>query len=1703
MTTPFTATEQAQDEHAFWKKVREDYGDREAIRLYGEAFPDESEFYSNIMKEHGVSNAIDVLLGSLVSPFPVGGEPAEYQEIEVIEEPTAPVREPVGEQVISEQAISEVPTEAPEEPGFFGKMFGSIGEQALSEAAAMNAAGQVMADANAAFGRKRESWLRGNVVAQRKLYGKLPSPLSVASLIHGISGEKLKSLEGIYQLSDTVTQPMRLPRDKKSDTEILFDLYSTGKIPPPEVMIEAFGEEEGLMLLDNMNKISPRLVSPKASWYYRGEVHNILPMSLIEKHPRIAGAIDQALLTGTDIIGDQLTDPREWVLDFVAGKWLVAPGLAILKAKGLTKLPVSAIVRRSSKSSKALRKALSTELTDIGTSKKVIGALGELTDDELRVLVDAVQGGKEVSIQLPTEVLPRDYVKFPKAKKWKMVEPEVPTVDVPTPDEFRLYVEPDLPQAATGITYYDEAGETTIIPDKLSMTGYTEQDIEFMQAMGMDDDAILAKSIEEFGDMSIPPVQYSVGDTVTIFEKGVGAKVLNPNDGGKVLVQLDNGLKMKVEPQQLQLGEIPPPSKAEMIKPPKVIEEGDFVQFRESPSSGLLEVVDNKGKTVLANTETGKEVEVPAKAIATVSPKKQRALDELRKQYSVEVGENVKRKSEAGFFRLSRRGAKQAVQLSDFPSKKRVMEASKLATGSEEPGNALYASRELSRSFIELKDFFARIASGARKVILARQEQDLLDLAKSKKYGDIISPRIRQLSDRMRTDMGTIGSRAHSQSAIDYHNMVWGDLDKYQREDLINLIYVKSAASRSAMGQKTFLKVKDPQQIDDFFQQLYKSAEPDTQRAFVRYENFQKAFGVDNLVRPGHLPIDKLQDEVYAPHHVVDYMFRDHKLGTWRMPRRLRKAFRGYTKQARGSERMLAIDEESLVNHNAIVYGDNELDNFAMRELVQMEDAVKQEMAKTLSPDQIKQVMKEIQANPNARIDVGDHSFVGYQYEPGRHIYPAVTADVEKIAESIADAMLTPESEINRIFRLPPDQQMDALLRYTQDIGPQGGDALRRGLALGRYKRVYLVPDEIKARFTSLRQPSEYIPLLQDAMAITSFWKQFAITWGGLPYHATNLFGDTVNMELTAPGAIGHMDHGFRIMGALDEITKLPSTGLGQYDLSQLGKIKHLGATYELTSHEKEVLDIVLKQGVLDSGFLRELRGSSPLIDVKGLWGRYQKWSSYRETLNRVVMADYQWNRYKTKGNFWAMQMDKAIQGLEPEQAVGYIARNALIDYADVPVWYKRYMRGVLFPFITFSQKNVVNMASLVKAMPGHPKEAAALLGEVAIPLSIVQAWNQADPMRRQAYARIGEYYGGQWLTTVLKTYDDNDDNNPDRALIWSPRTPLDEAGEWIGVRKLVSLAKATQMKDANGKPLLTVEEAAKRYASEVIEAPLAELDQLKAPIMQIIEGIKTNRDPFYKTPVVDPDKKNLPEYAKLQDYASYIVEKMSTATAQFARTGTKHATLSTGRGFTAEAIHKGTSKVGSEELTKYVDRITNVAQKGPFDWQRALGFRMIDLRQQTLREIRDNTLEMQGWEKYYKGKLHDEFIESGMWPEDFRDSIISGSNSELVEVVKDAFGKGVDLTEGDYLLGGSKDPGSLVSRMYQPHIWADIFKIGINEGVNPITKEDLSRSEIIDWTTTLRKLEYESYLLESLPSEQRPSFSETARKIMILLGRE
>jgi len=468
---------------------------------------------------------------------------------------------------------------------------------------------------------------------------------------------------------------------------------------------------------------------------------------------------------------------------------------------------------------------------------------------------------------------------------------------------------------------------------------------------------------------------------------------------------------------------------------------------------------------------------------------------------------------------------------------------------------------------------------------------------------------------------------------------------------------------------------------------------------------------------------------------------------------------------------------------------------------------------------------------------------------------------------------------------------------------------------------------------------------------MTRMWKGATLTYAGLPYQTLNIGGDMYNVYITSSGALNPMSvkQATRIL----EYIKHPA--------------KH-GPNY-LTSFEKDVLRIAQEKDVLGSGFMSEWRSASRPLNVPG-WQRVKtKWERFnysRESIPRLIELTYQWDRHVNGKGFVGEAFKKDIAHLDPESAAGFISRNATIDYRAVPDWYRRNMNGLLFPFLTWSQKNIINMAKQFKTPIGALKMGL----KVGVPFAAAYAYNNTGS-RKYIYDRLG-YFQNRSSTMIIKGEDLDDDGKPEQAWIFSPQLPWDSATEIMGWSKIVPLINQVQ------RGLVTPEDAAKTFMSGLWKEPTRHLARMTTPFAQFLIGVTMDKDPVDKQPIIPQSLKNATDTQKAPYWRNYLLEKMASPFGQYIRQADK-----------------------GEATNAY-----GLLSKGPFDWVRAFGLYKVNLVSNEAKELLSLATKEQSQYAYYLYRYKQAYIE--------------GDTKKQTDILKEASDKGYILS-GKSLASGIK----------------------------------------------------------------------------------
>lgn len=1760
------------DESKFMADFRAKYGAASAVSMYIEAFPNEANVVNKYKEQFGSESVFNIIMDSLKpaakapriilprvkevkpSPFETIGKGALLAAESQIalgksigdklrKPPTDPEVRPLsaGEPVLTQEELARRPKDADEAPSGLTGLLAGVGERALKQAEIQKETGKAIGKfvvepvlkGVAAVERFRANAVRDVVIVQRNIGNVLPNIEDIAALVEDrpnvMQAEGVKDWMRLWFRRQTYKrikfEPSKITSPKKwiiNQRQRLFDLAIEGEIPTKADIWMQLGKDRAAKLITKMEFLNPNIFKSQNTWKWRGELGPVLSMKTMIKHPKMGPIIDASLQVGRDFLIEELTDPKEWILDFTVGKFIIVPAVKAIKARGLISLGITDLLRRLGTDSKAIRRALGKELVDIGASKEVINSLEKLSEAELRAMGDAVRRGKNVSFQLPKELLPKEYLKFPKGKKWIENLPDA-TDDIGSPLEIDLLkgLKEKPLKKPTPVEFVEPTANTENIEQVMLSTGYSREDVEFLRAMDLTDPEIKARAVNELTSPLARGAPVNVGDRVYLVQHGQDATLSEVLGEANYLVQLDNGMKLKVPKNQVvsaaEAANLPRPAKSVMKSEvdtrlkasgnvpsfdPKPPSKGDFAVVKDRPDVGIVEVTDvSQPNNIELTTPISKQIHAKPEDIEVVKPYEQwSGLDKLRAEQAQEMRRTEEAAAEAGFLRIRRRGT----GVGPVKSPETILkDISKDVTGSEDYANSTLTWQNQQTTRNKVVNGLLTGYEKTRELVMARGNLRLLDAAdpkRGKRYSETIRRQMRQLVDRIRTDLNTFGSRGSAQSHMDLHN-IWGDLDEDELKHLVYTFASKSDAVRSKAGLPITSGISTDE-AQRMFDDLYGKASARVKRTFDEYLKYSKAFTLEHIVKPGNMSIDNLFD-FYMHHDIVDNLYFG-DLSRYYTGKRLTGRTPYYFKQTVGTEKAKVVHPDVFYNYHAAVFAENARNDFAIRELVDMDRIVKADLVKQLSADDFAKLKG---LKPNDTITVGDAQYKNIQYTPGRYIFEGKVANENLVAEGIEDAFIE-ESEafLASISKLSVEGQYDELLKFTQDVGPRGGDALRRALVLGRYRPSYLVPVEVASKFANLSSKSEYIPMMREVMGLTSLWKRVVLFLAGFQYQAKNLFGDTANVMMADAGAGKHVLGSTKIIGSLQTLQKTPRIGLDQYDLAQMPAVtKQIAGkklTYTLSNFEKKGLQITLDTDQFGAGFLSEFIAPHPTLTAKGLVQRYYRLSAQREALMRVALVLRQLERYqawqvKNPGKPFdatevfdnVPQMHKAIKYLTPEQAIGYIGRNVPVDYADIPDWYRRWFRGFLFPFITFQHKNFLNQAALAKAAATHPKLLAKTALKLGAPIAAIQAWNNTG-WREEVYNHSG-YDKSKLLTTVLWAWDadgnlvygfgKNKSGKPlVKAKFWSADTPIDEAGEWIGLDYMIRMANLYK------RGVISKGEAAKRVMKHSFgETQVQKFQEMTTVFYQIMEGIKHNKDPYDKQPIYDPTRQP-DDYMRYLDIGEYVIGKMITSYAQYSRAERGKVKLPTA--------------LGMGELAKFpggqaMRRLIGIVDNGPGNISRAMGFRDGDLRGNTIREMREEREIWEARERAYMRKLEGEYVHSDRSAIDFlneaagevmnieADPRYYPEDSRIGRIIFDARKKGlfvdVEMFKQNPLTPLEALPIDLpgfvqriVSRVSSP--WASLAKYRrmLNNGISPFTGAVMTKKEQRDLENTIAALQ-------------------------------
>jgi hypothetical protein len=638
------------------------------------------------------------------------------------------------------------------------------------------------------------------------------------------------------------------------------------------------------------------------------------------------------------------------------------------------------------------------------------------------------------------------------------------------------------------------------------------------------------------------------------------------------------------------------------------------------------------------------------------------------------------------------------------------------------------------------------------------------------------------------------------------------------------------------------------EEVETELTRLKKSAPETVKEAVKKHFDYMEAMGKD-LVERGKLEAVR---EKYYPHRVLDY---EPVWGDWvGISRKIRTPYRPYTKTRVGSIRDIDMDYLKVMkNHLAKVYLDNITDDWIASEMVKWDLGLTDEQKLDLFGKSKKPL-------PNHIYTVEGKDYLAFQPQPGNYLYPAST-----INESL--------------FNIAVESNLTAS-EFGQVTGVRGGKAIGEAGALGRKRKTYLVPKEIAEDLLRFKVPAGDLSFLYQAIQATSLWKRIVIDFAGVPFQIKNMFGDLINLYKTDPGALKNVPK------ALYLVFKDPA---------------------KLSPDERNMIKQALEQRVTSTFLLREAgvlpeadileKFRSPLVRYNPANFVLELWENVSSKLEAGRrLASFMTNLDRIDKGEQIVSGEVDVTGLDNIAAAGKVAREFTVDYGAVSEPYRRMLRGMLTPFITFYDYNARNWYKYATKKPLD-----FFLKFVTV-IVAMWAWNNTGK-RKEIEENLPDYY--MVMPHIITGYNTKDG----KPIIIALDTPVDLAMRWFGLDRIT--ANLTRYRAGD----MTAKEAVIKQAEDIVLGFPRMVHSLLSPFLRATEGLLANKDPFYGTTVVPDNLKGTPEEKKL--IAEYLLSNFFSPYMQYQK---------------------------ALRMLEPGDTWAKWLQGGIFDFERAFGIREIDL---------------------------------------------------------------------------------------------------------------------------------------------------------------
>jgi hypothetical protein len=616
----------------------------------------------------------------------------------------------------------------------------------------------------------------------------------------------------------------------------------------------------------------------------------------------------------------------------------------------------------------------------------------------------------------------------------------------------------------------------------------------------------------------------------------------------------------------------------------------------------------------------------------------------------------------------------------------------------------------------------------------------------------------------------------------------------------------------------------------------------------------------DDLKIRGKVSPDAENRVHYVPHRVLDYM-NDVDRRFPSLSKRLKTPYRYYLKGRTGSQRLIDTDYVGItLRHLAKLYMDNATDDFNIRIATKFD-----QNRKLTRGEKIKLYGKTKVPVPGKLYEYNGKRYIGWQYDPGRQMYP-----VEIITE----------------------------------------DTAKKVIAVGRYKKTYLLPMEIADRLTHFKDSELSSHVLNALRKANSVYKQmlFSPVTLGIPFQMNNFVGDIINLYASDAEALKYLAKGWKA-------AKQWQKNQVDRDLEELVRLAEQSRVMEST--------FMREAGMPYDPKLAKLQPRRYLLRKMNPFAKWSDISERRELAPRLAKMYADMERIDRgeipRSN--VIDVKTLIQsGMSTAEIAGKLAREVTIDYHKMNGETQRVMRDLLFPMLAFYYGNFPNWFKYAKRSPLN------LAVKILLPMLILTMWNWMK--FREIEEKLPDYY--RVMPHIITGWKDNEG----KPIIIAMQTPFDMAAKMIGLDIVPDVARRISNKE------ISWDEGIKEVGISMGFSPWQDFKSQLSTIIKAPIEASMNKSWFNGRKIVPErligTKHDIPTRLR------YIVNQWVSPVGTWSRNQ-------------EENILEGAKK--------YVTR-------GPADVPRAFGVRHVDIDREQLNRFYDRLSELQAKRKEWKEAL-------------------------------------------------------------------------------------------------------------------------------------